>query len=480
MDFCPFSIPALTRRSIPAVALLACLAAPGAAWGQRTQPPPREAQEAAREALLEFRPKVLEVVDSQNLSTTPASVAELLDLESRIRAVVEKVLPATVGLTIGQAQGSGVIISPDGYVLTAAHVAGRPGNRVTVTLSDGTRYRGVSLGVNRGLDDGLVKITDPNASDLPNAPLGSADALSPGTWTVALGHPGGYQKDRPPVVRVGRILSRGTDFVLTDNTLVGGDSGGPLFDLDGRVIGIHSRIEQGIARNVHVPVDRFLDDWEQLLDSQDMGGGRIPAWMREGPEADDGLRFDSDTREGGARVVRVIPESPAAQAGVQVNDRVIAIDGKPVTNGQDVMLRRMGLRAGEPLKYRIQREDQTLEVEITPVSQRDLSDRAPRVDPNRPVMGVILDFNYGGPGVRLDGVRENGPAAQAGLQAGDIIVSLNGQFLRNAGEMSELTVTAKVGDVVKLTVARGEQKIDVEMTFKPLKDVYPEQLQPRR
>ena len=89
--------------------------------------PPQEAMEAAAEALVEFRPTVQEVADSKNLSEAPTTVAELLDLESRIRAVVEKVLPATVGLTIGQAQGSGVLISPDGYVLTAAHVAGRPG-----------------------------------------------------------------------------------------------------------------------------------------------------------------------------------------------------------------------------------------------------------------------------------------------------------------------------------------------------------------
>src|SRR5688572_18983049 len=184
-------------------------------------PPPEPAlanPDAAevRATVSEFRPTVLEVAESRNSAAVPASVADLIDLESRIRQVVEKVLPATVGLIIGQGQGSGVIISPDGYVLTAAHVAGKPGARVWVILPDGKRYRGISLGVNRRLDDGLVKITDPDAPELPWAPLGSADALPVGSWTVALGHPGGYQKDRPPVVRVGRILTKGNDFVLTD------------------------------------------------------------------------------------------------------------------------------------------------------------------------------------------------------------------------------------------------------------------------
>jgi S1-C subfamily serine protease len=159
---------------------------------------------------------------------------------------------------------------------------------------------------------------------------------------------------------------------------------------------------------------------------------------------------------------------------------VIAIDGKPVANGQDVMIRRMGLRADEPVTYTIRRGEETLELEITPISPRDLRDPTPRVDPDRPVMGVILDFSYAGPGVRLEGVREDGPAAAAGLEAADIIVSLDGQFLRNAGEMSELMADMKVGQTVKLGVRRGEQLLELDLEIKALKDVYPEQLRPRR
>jgi S1-C subfamily serine protease len=310
--------------------------------------------------------------------------------------------------------------------------------------------------------------------------MGSADELPVGSWTVALGHPGGYQKDRPPVVRVGRILAKGTDFVLTDNTLVGGDSGGPLFDLDGRVIGIHSKIEVNIARNVHVPADRFLEDWDTLVDSQDVGGRELPEWMRRGSSAVDGLNFDAtDVGVGGARVLRVAPQSPAQAAGFLVNDRIISMNGTPVNNGQEIMLRRMGLRAGVAVTYQVRRGQETLELELTPVTREDL--RRPEyrreTDPLRPVLGIIPDQRYPGPGVRLEGVQDKGPAMMAGLQGGDILMSFNGQFLRNGGEMTELTSRLEVGDVVKLGVSRGDQKLDVELKLGAFRDVFPENRQ---
>ena len=152
-------------------------------------------------------------------------------------------LPATVGLNVQDGQGSGVIVSKDGYVLTAGHVSGAPGTRVTVVLSNGTMVRAQALGANNGIDSGMVKITTPG--EYPFVPLGSTMNLVAGQWVVALGHPGGYQVSRPPVLRLGRILTvrggpRGA--VGTDCPLINGDSGGPLFDLDGRLIGINSRI----------------------------------------------------------------------------------------------------------------------------------------------------------------------------------------------------------------------------------------------
>lgn len=470
----------LSRLVTGAAALLALSVWAGAAVSQdapATQPSPSAVAEHDIEALSEFRPVVETLSESRNLSSAPQSVAELLELESRIRQTVEKALPATVSLIItrenNQFQGSGVIISPDGYVLTAAHVAERPGNRVTVIMHDGTRYRGITLGLNRELDDGLVKITDPEAGEVPWAPLGSADALPAGTWTVALGHPGGYQQGRPPVVRVGRVLAKAKEYLLTDNTLVGGDSGGPLFDLDGRVIGIHSRIEQGIVNNVHVPSDRFLEDWDGLIQSKQWGG-MLPDWMRRGPAADDGLRFDFDHDEGeGARVRRVLSGSPAEQAGIEVHDRIIAIDDKPVTNAQELMLRRTALRPGKPVMYTVRRGNATMRIEVTPVEPTQIRVPNERSDPGRPVLGIEMDPAYQGPGVRLEAVSSGGPAERSGLTAGDIIIGFDGQMLRNGRDLGEaMSSSGRAGRTVILSVQRGGETLTIGVTLAAFNEVY--------
>ena len=474
--FRPASAPPF--RLMAWLAALGLLAAPTLA---QDAPPPPPAQESPAETLTTFRPTVVEVENSQNLSAVPTSTAEMLDLENRIRRVVEKVLPATVGLVVGQGQGSGVIISPDGYVLTAAHVSGRPGQRVTVIMPDGTKFQGVSLGLNRELDDGLIKIEDPRAGNLPWAPLGRAKGMPLGSWTVALGHPGGYQQERPPVVRVGRILANNDEFLLTDNTLVGGDSGGPLFDLDGRVIGIHSRISSGIVNNVHVPADRFVDDWETLAGSRSIGGME-PRWLRGMQRATDGLETDpADVGDGGARVTRVVPEGPGDKAGIKVGDRIVGLGGAPIQNGQDLMLRRMGLRADEPVTYRIRRGEETLELELRPVRSRDLGRSGLQLDPGRGgdsplaggVMGIRLDTRYGQPGARFESVQDNGPAAAAGLGGGDVVVSFDGQFVRNAAELSNLLRLNQPGDTVVLGVQRDGRVFTARVTLGDPRELYP-------
>src|SRR5262245_14623932 len=178
---------------------------------------------------------------------TRAGVADLKAMQAHVQKLTEQLKKCTVGVTVGAAQGSGVIVSKDGYVLTAAHVAGAPNSRVEFTLADGKTVKGKSLGLFRTLDAGLRKITDPG--DYPFAEMGSSEELKEGQWCLALGHPGGYQEDRGIVLRVGRVLLNAKDAITTDCTLVGGDSGGPLFDMDGHVIGINSRIAELLTSN---------------------------------------------------------------------------------------------------------------------------------------------------------------------------------------------------------------------------------------
>ena len=190
----------------------------------------------------------------------PRTKIELISLDKQQTKVAEKINLVTVNLQHGSTQGSGVIITGEGYVLTAAHVAGRPNQKINILMHDGERVEGVTLGSNKDMDAGLVRITKPRdtaANPWPHATLGSSSDLKLGQWCIATGHPGGWMPDRPAVVRIGRLLRIIPSTLVTDCSLIGGDSGGPLFDLEGRLIGVHSRIGVDVDDNMHVPVDVF-------------------------------------------------------------------------------------------------------------------------------------------------------------------------------------------------------------------------------
>ncbi|MFV2065518.1 MAG: trypsin-like peptidase domain-containing protein [Pirellulales bacterium] len=197
----------------------------------------------------------------------------LLKFETKIRSAAKRAIACTVGLRIGHTMGSGVIISGDGYVLTAAHVSRQAGLPVKIFLADGRTAAGKTLGANRTTDAGLVQIDPPgpwpHATRAARGRAGPATAA--GRWCVATGHPSGYQRGRPPVLRMGRILNAARDAIVTDCVLKQGDSGGPLFDIEGNLLGIHERIGHGLANNVHLPLRLFHTDWSRLVQGEVWG-----------------------------------------------------------------------------------------------------------------------------------------------------------------------------------------------------------------
>ncbi len=252
-------------------------------------------------------------------------LAELRAAEARMTGIERSLEAATVGLRVGSNQGSGVIVSADGLILTAAHVFERPGRTVQVVFSDGRRAKAVTLGRETTSDCGLMRLLD--GGPWPFARMGTSKDLAPYQFTIALGHPGGVDLDRGLVLRWGRLTSVGGRFLRSSCVIDQGDSGGPLFDLEGRVIGVHSRIMPSPTANYHVPIDRFRRVWERLLKGEDWKE-RLRPRPRFGPGPVLGIR--GDDAPGGCVVLDVYEDLPADEAGLRKGDVISFIDGEAV------------------------------------------------------------------------------------------------------------------------------------------------------
>jgi serine protease Do len=295
-------------------------------------------------------------------SGVPSSVAELQLMDSHQRDLIRRLTPLTVGLELGPTQGSGVLISEDGLILTAAHVAGEPNQRVTIWTSDGQQYRGKTLGMNNDLDAGLIKITPSASSDeppkkWPHAELADTREVRPGMWCLALGHPGGFQRERQPVARFGRVLNINNMMIETDCILIGGDSGGPLFDMEGRVVGIHSRIGAELSKNLHVPAHAYRDGWDRLVRGEEWGDPRnlIGRPM---------VGIVGDSRLDQPKIVQVRPASPAQAAGLRPGDTVLRIGDEDVTTFGDIMAMVGRRNPGDEVTFTVQRGEEVLKLAV--------------------------------------------------------------------------------------------------------------------
>jgi len=252
---------------------------------------------------------------------SPATIEELRIMQEKFAELAEMVKPAVVNIQMGGSQGSGVVVTRDGYVLTAAHVISRPSRKATVTFPDGKRVQATTLGIGRQIDSGILKIDDSQGVDFPYVDLGISAGLNQGQWVMAIGHPGGIDEKRGLVLRVGRVLSSSERVIQTDCTLVGGDSGGPLFDLNGEVVGIHSRIGSNLWDNLHVPVDTYSDHWDKMVQGLIVDG-----------RATIGVRFESDT----LKIEEVTAGGAAEKAKLQAGDVIVKVGEFEIEKTDDV------------------------------------------------------------------------------------------------------------------------------------------------
>ena len=297
---------------------------------------------------------------SANLNKpAPADLSDLRAIESQVTKIVDHVRQSTVAIIVGDSQGSGVIVTENGLVLTAGHVISVPGRKVTVVLSDGRRVAGQALGVNTASDCGMVQITDPGP--YPASKISDLESLKVGDWCLGTGHPGGYQVGRPPVVRLGRIVANHKTLLQSDCPLLGGDSGGPLFDLNGNIIGIHSRIGPRTSLNLHVSASLFLRDWDRLTKSPDLEHISAESHGMLGVNGVDDPR--------GARITDVFPRLPGDEAGLKAGDIVTRLSGIRLDGFDSLKKIVQSRRPGEIIELRVLRDQQVHEYRATLVAR---------------------------------------------------------------------------------------------------------------
>lgn len=212
------------------------------------------------------------------LPTDSPDYQAMVEEEKSVVAAYAKVLDAVVCLEGivegGAASGSGTIVSKDGLILTAAHVVSGAED-VFVNTVDGRSVPAKVLGCNFSRDVAMVKIEAEEgaaAVEWPFVELGNSKEWKAAQTYIALGHAGGYDIKRPPPIRIGWSYNNsGDDFIVTDCAVIGGDSGGPLLDLEGKLVGIHSFIGAGLSENNHAPIHAVQEDWDRLLNGEQWG-----------------------------------------------------------------------------------------------------------------------------------------------------------------------------------------------------------------
>lgn len=405
---------------------------------------------------------------------------ELRDREGKVKAIVQRVMSCVVAVTSADndkpGSGSGVIVSRDGLILTAAHVTQATGNDLTIIFPDGRRVKGTSLGANRGTDAGMARITDPG--EWPFVEMGSSDLIKLGDWVIAMGHPGGYSYERRPPVRLGRVWRRDLDgAIFSSCPLIGGDSGGPLFDLEGRVVAIHSSIHGSVEMNRHVAIDTLRFDWDKLLKDQTWGKIAFSSVNESRPIT--GAIFDRESN-GGVLVKQVFDDLPAARAGLKSGDVVKKFDGETVTNFH-AMQRLIGRRKpGDMVPLAVQRGSELVDLELQ-LGRRFLPRRdaegneegdeppGPREPfhagevPPRAYLGATVEPTSDG--AKVIQVVPDSPASKAGLQEGDLLFRINAAEVKDATQALEILLTLKPDDTAAFFTRRGseERKLEIKL-----------------
>ncbi|HEX3912540.1 MAG TPA: Do family serine endopeptidase [Steroidobacteraceae bacterium] len=367
--------------------------------------------------------------------------------------------------------GSGFIVSPDGYVLTNAHVVS-DASEVTVTLTDRREFTAKVIGIDKASDVALIKIA---AGGLPTVRFGDPSKLRPGQWAIAIGSPFGFQNTVTAGVisALGRPLIDGSSninyvtFIQTDAAVNPGNSGGPLFNIDGEVIGINSQIYSRtggyMGVSFAIPIDLALNVKEQLQKNGKVIRSRIGVSVQD-IRQQLALSFGLSSPHG-ALISQVDPSGPGQKAGLKAGDVITSVDGRAVDHSYDLPAIIAQLPPGTEARLGIWHDRKATEVKVKTVLLEDEPAqvaKAPAEDGGGK-LGLVLrslqpneqqELHTKG---RLLVQDVTGPALAAGLQPGDVVLGVNGAGVATVADLKR--EVARAGHNLALLVQREDAQI---------------------
>lgn len=379
--------------------------------------------------------------------------------------------------------GSGFIIESDGYILTNTHVVA-DADEILVKLDDNREFEAEVVGYDRPSDVALLKV---EAEDLPTVRFGDSDDLEVGQWVLAIGSPFGL--DHTATQGIVSALNRKlptdtyTPFIQTDVAVNPGNSGGPLFNLDGEVIGINAQIFSRtggfMGLSFAVPINVARDVARQLRETGTVQRGYLGVTIQS-IDRDLAQSFGLD-RPTGALIADVRPDSPAEAAGLESGDVILSYDGRRIADSSSLPPMVGQTRPGAEVDVQIIRdgERRTITVKVGELERDDPSPRDERSAEPDEEAGAALnlavreltqseraDLGIGERGLLVQRVSA-GPAAQAGIRPGDILLRIGRRELGSVDDLREALHEVPRGEPVAMQIRRGDGTLFVSLTLPP-------------
>lgn len=373
------------------------------------------------------------------------------------------------GPLLNLGQGSGFIISGDGYVITNAHVVAKA-DEVTVTMTDKREFKAKVIGADERTDIAVLKI---DATGLPKANVGDSDKVRVGEWVLAIGSPFGFEN----TVTAGIVSAKArenrealTPFIQTDVAVNPGNSGGPLFNLKGEVVGVNSQIFSGnggyLGISFAIPANIALSTANQLIKNGKVNRGRIGVLI--GPVSKDAAEALSLSSDKGALVQTVEKDGPAEKAGLLPQDIILKVNGKVMDSNSDVVRTIANMAPGTKITLNVWRKGSTRDLTVTIGETPDEKGAVKVADkkkeekkdakPNR--IGLVTSDLDAGERKELKvdrGVLVNdaeGPAGRAGIKEGDVILDINTVEIKSSKQFNDILDKHDAKRAIALVVKR--------------------------